>query len=128
MRPYFFGMWSFAQNKPAARDLLAHLGAREQMETLTTATSGYDIPPFISMSDFKIWEEVEPPKGTVYNYPIRPWHNAKQNITAYPAPRDIAVQMYNRAIHPTLLAKLHSGQTIKQALAWAKDELEGFIR
>ena len=27
--------------------------------------------------DFKVWEEVEPPKGTVYNYPIRPFHNAK---------------------------------------------------
>jgi ABC-type glycerol-3-phosphate transport system substrate-binding protein len=38
MRPYFFGMWSFAQNKPAAHDLLAHLGAREQMETLTTTS------------------------------------------------------------------------------------------
>ena len=28
------------------------------------------------MTDFKIWEEVEPPKGTVYNYPIRPWHGS----------------------------------------------------
>ena len=80
------------------------------------------------MSDFKVWEDVNPPKGTVYNYPIRPWHNAKQNMTAYPAPRDVAVQMFNRAVHPTMLAKLHSGQSIDQAIAWAKNELEGFTR
>jgi ABC-type glycerol-3-phosphate transport system substrate-binding protein len=124
----YYGVWSFGTNKPAAKELARYLQLREQVEGRCNAAFGYDIPPFTSMADFKIWEEVEPPKGTVYNYPIRPWHNAKPNITAYPAPRDIAVQMYNRAIHPTLLAKLHSGQTIKQALAWAKDELEGFIR
>jgi hypothetical protein len=27
-----------------------------------------------------------------------------------------------------MLAKLQSGQTIPQVIAWAKDELEGFIR
>jgi hypothetical protein len=80
------------------------------------------------MSDFKIWEEVEPPKGTVYNYPIRPWHHALPSITAYPAPRDIAVQMYNRGTHPTLLAKLFSGQSIDEAISWARNELEGFVR
>ena len=67
MRPYFFGLWSFAKNKSAARDLLVYLGEREQMEKLTTATAGYDIPPYASMADFKIWEEVGPPNGTVYN-------------------------------------------------------------
>ncbi|MFO1024659.1 MAG: extracellular solute-binding protein [Acetobacteraceae bacterium] len=124
----YYGTWSFGKNKSAAKELIRYLQQREQVEGRCNASSGYDIPPFTSMADFKIWEEVEPPKGTVYNYPIRPWHNAKQNITAYPAPRDVAVQMYSRAIHPTLIAKLHSGQSIKQALAWAKDELEGFIR
>jgi len=36
--------------------------------------------------------------------------------------------MYHRALHPTILAKLHSGQSIDQALTWAKGEIEGFIR
>src|SRR4051794_23373030 len=67
MRPYFFGQWDFSQNKGAGKDLLTYLGEREQMETLTTAVVGYDIPPYLTMSDFKIWAEVEPPKGTVYN-------------------------------------------------------------
>ena len=126
MRPYFFGMWSFARNKPAARDLLAHLGAREQIEALTTAVGGYDIPPYPSMSDFKIWEEVEPPKGTVYNYPIRPWHNAEYYVTGSSGPPDIGVQAWNRGLIPTMVSRLVAGQTISQAIAWAKDELEGF--
>ena len=40
----------------------------------------------------------------------------------------ISVQMFNRAVIPTMWAKLHSGQTIKQALDWASHELEGFVR
>ena len=70
------------------------------MEERDTAANGYDLPPLISMSDFEIWSEVEPPKGTVYNYPMRPWHEAHENITAYPAPPDIAAQMY-AARHPS---------------------------
>jgi hypothetical protein len=36
--------------------------------------------------------------------------------------------MYNRAIMPTMWAKLRSGQTVKQATDWAAHEIEGFIR
>ena len=124
----FYGNWAFSKNKSAAKSLITYLQQRDLVEGRCVASSGYDIPPLTSMGDFKIWEDVEPPKGTVYNYPLRPWHNATPNITAYPAPRDIAVQMYNRGTHPTMLAKLHSGESIDQAIKWAKNELEGFIR
>jgi hypothetical protein len=80
------------------------------------------------MSDFDIWSKVGPPEGTIYNYPIRPWHNALPSITATPAPPDIAVQVYSRAVHPGLLARLQTGQSIKQAKDWAREELEGFLR
>ena len=83
---------------------------RDNVEARCNAVVGYDVPPFDSMLDFKVWEEVEPPKGTVYNYPIRPFHNAKPHIAASPAPPDIAVQIYNRGTMPTMLAKLQSGQ------------------
>jgi ABC-type glycerol-3-phosphate transport system substrate-binding protein len=128
MRPYFFGLWSFAQNKGAARDLLTYLGAREQIETLTTAVDGYDIPPYASMADFKIWEEVGPPLGTVYNYPLRPWHDGEYYVTGSSGPPDIGVQAWNRGLIPTMVSKLVAGQTIQQAIDWAKDELEGFTR
>jgi ABC-type glycerol-3-phosphate transport system substrate-binding protein len=124
----FLGTWDFGKNKSAAKSLSLHLQLREQVEERCRASEGYDIPTQVSMNDMKVWDDVNPPKGTVYNYPIRPWHGAQENMTAYPAPRDIAVQMYNRAIHPTMLAKLFSGQSVDQAIAWAKNELEGFVR
>jgi len=37
------------------------------------------------------------------------------------------VQMWNRAVIPGMVARLLSGSTIEQSIAWAKDELEGFL-
>jgi ABC-type glycerol-3-phosphate transport system substrate-binding protein len=128
LRPYFWGIWQFAQNKSAAKALIAWLSQREQVEVLEEAVVGYDIPPFLSMSDFKIWSEVGPPEGTVYNYPLRPWHDAEYYITGSSGPPEIAVQMWNRGTIPTMVAKLVAGQSIEQSIAWAKDELEGFSR
>ena len=44
------------------------------------------------MKDFKVWEEVEPPKGTVYNYPPR--GDVISSIAGYPAPLKIGTQMW----------------------------------
>ena len=128
MRPYFWGIWDFAQAKPAARDFLTWISQREQVEQLTVSSVGYDIPPFLSMSNFKIWEEVEPPKGTVYNYPLRPWHDAKYYVPGQESPPELAVQMWNRYLTPSLVARMMQGQSIKEALDWAKREIEGFRR
>ena len=124
----FYGAWEFGKNKTAAKELITYLQERKQVQERTIVSDGYDLPPLLSMSDFEIWAEVEPPKGTVYNYPIRPWHDSLESITGYPAPPDIAAQMYARATHPTMLAKIHSGQSNKEVIAWAKNELEGFTR
>jgi ABC-type glycerol-3-phosphate transport system substrate-binding protein len=127
--PFFWGIWSFSKNKSAAKELLSWLCEREQVERLCNAVDGYDIPPFLSMADFDIWSKVGPPVGTVYNYPIRPWHKATPSIAAYPAPPEIAVQIYNRATMTTMVAKLtQGGQSMKDVIAWAQDELEGFTR
>lgn len=126
--PFFWGVWSFSKNKSAAKDLIEALLQRDNVEARCNEVVGYDIPPFNSMLDFKIWDEVEPPKGTVYNYPLRPFHKTEAHIAALPAPPEIAVQIYNRGTMPTMMAKLKSGQTIDQVIAWANDELEGFTR
>src|SRR6201994_545461 len=125
---YFWGVYGFSQNKSAAKDLIEYLMQPEQVEPRCVATSGYDIPPYAGLLGFKVWEEVEPPKGTVYNYPIRPWHNQQPSLAAAEAAPEIAVQIYNRAIHNQMMARLKDGQTIPQVIAWAQDELEGFAR
>jgi ABC-type glycerol-3-phosphate transport system substrate-binding protein len=125
---YFWGIWQFSRNQSAAKDLLEHLMQREQVEARDNAVQGYDLPPFPSMNDFKIWSEVNPPLGTVFNYPIQPWHGAKPSVAASSASPDVAVQIYNRGTMPTMLAKLKSGQSIKEVVSWTENELEGFSR
>ena len=78
------------------------------------------------MLDFKIWGDVEPPKGTVFNYPLRPMSGQKPSLAASEASPDIAVQIYHRGIHNQMLGRLKQGATIPQVIAWAQDELDGF--
>ncbi len=123
----YWGIWTFAENKSAAKDIIAYLMQREQVEARCNAVVGYDIPPFASMADFPIWNQVGPPSGLCYNYPLRPFHNAHPYIAMAPAPPAIAVRAFTRGTLPTMLARLHAGQSIPQVIAWAKDELAGFI-
>ncbi|MGH7212484.1 MAG: ABC transporter substrate-binding protein, partial [Acetobacteraceae bacterium] len=108
-------------------DLLEYLMQKEQVEARDNAVVGYDIPPYAKMLDFKVWETVEPPPGTVYNYPIRPWHNAVPSLTGSEAPPEVAVQIYNGPVHNGMLARLKTGQSIKQVTAWARDQIDGFL-
>jgi hypothetical protein len=101
---------------------------RENVEARENVTKGFDLPPFESMLDFNIWQTAEPPKGTLWNYPNHPWFKQTAQIAAMPAPPEIAVQIYNRGTMPTMMAKLMSGQTIPQVIAWAQNELESFAR
>lgn len=124
----FWGMWKFGQNHAAGKELIEYLLQREQTAPRCEAVAGYDLPPYANMLDFKVWEDVEPPRGTVFNYPVRPSHHGEPSTPGLPAPPDIAVQMWGRGIYPTMLAKLQSGQSIKQVIGWAQNELEGFVR
>jgi ABC-type glycerol-3-phosphate transport system substrate-binding protein len=126
--PYYWGIWNFAKNKSAAKELCEFLMQRENVEARENAVLGFDIPPFESMLDFKVWETAEPPKGTLWNYPNHPWFNQKAQIAAMPAPPEIAVQIYNQGLMPTMMAKLLSGQPIPSVISWAENELESFKR
>jgi ABC-type glycerol-3-phosphate transport system substrate-binding protein len=125
---FSWGVWNFSPNKTAAKELIEFLSLRENVEARCNSSLGYDVPPFSSMTDFKIWDEVGPPTGTVYHYPIRKSQHQENCIAVAPAPPEIAVQVYNRGTVSTMLAKLQSGQSIKQVQDWAQDELEGFVR
>jgi len=126
--PFFWGVWQFSQNKTAAKELVEYLMQRDQVHARCDAVSGYDIPPFDSMLDFDVWEKVSPPPGTVYNYPLRPSHHGIPSVACSSAAPEVAVQMYNRGTMPTMMARLKSGQSIPEVIAWAKGELEGFTR
>ena len=72
---------------------------------------------------------VEPPKGNSCTTTRSVLGTTRSRVSAaYPAPPETAVQVFNRAIIPSMWARLHDGQSIDQVIAWAKDELQGFIR
>src|SRR6267142_2079606 len=90
------------------------------------ASGGYDIPSFDSMRNFKVWEEVGPPMGTVYHYPPR---TQVLSMAGSPAPSNIAQQMYVQAINTKMIARCtQGGESIDKVLAWAASELEGYSR
>ena len=67
--PFYWGIWKFSKNKSAARSLLTYLSQRSSVEQMVLASGGFDIPVFSGLRDFKIWDEVGPPKGTLSHYP-----------------------------------------------------------
>ena len=103
------------------------LSQRSSVEALVTASRGYDVPLYEKFHDLKVWDEEGPPKGTLHNYPPR--GDAVLSIACAPAPPRIANQMYAQATMTKLVAHCtQQGQPIAQAIAWAEQEIEGFMR
>jgi ABC-type glycerol-3-phosphate transport system substrate-binding protein len=125
---YFWGTYTFSQNKSAGKDLVEFLMQRDNVEARDVASQGYDLPPYAKLNDFKVWEEVGPPKGTVFNYPLRAASGQKPSLTGSEAAPEVAVQIYNRGVHNQMFARLRDGQTIDQVISWTQDELEGYAR
>lgn len=125
--PYTWGIWNFAQNIPAAKDLLLHLSQREQTFELISASNGYDLPLTSSFYDHPVWEEEGPPVGSLYNYPGR--GNEQLIVTGFPAPPAIAAKIYTEGLIPNLAAQVtQGGLSIDDAMSWAEEELEGYMR
>jgi ABC-type glycerol-3-phosphate transport system substrate-binding protein len=124
---YFWGIWKFSRNKPAAKSLLAFLSQRSSVERLVAASGGFDMPGFAGLRNLGIWSEVGPPKGTLANYP--PSGDQIVSISGAPAPPPIAVQIYTQAIMTKMIAKfVQSGDKLDRVVAWARSELEGLMR
>jgi len=125
--PYFWGIWNFSGNKSAAKSLLTFLSQRSSAEQLVAASQGYDLPCFDKLHDFNTWSEEGPPKGTIFNYP--PNHDQIASIACAPAPTKIANQIYSQATMTKMVAHCtQGGESIDQAIDWASNELEGFMR
>jgi ABC-type glycerol-3-phosphate transport system substrate-binding protein len=125
--PFFYGVWSFSPNKQAAKDLLLHISEKDSARQLVQASNGYDLPSFKSFYDFETWKTVEPPVGTVYNYPPR--GDEQESIAGFPARPDVASQMYNQALQTVMVSKAsQGGESFDSVIKWAEAELEGFLR
>src|SRR5262245_53794432 len=125
--PYFWAIWGFSKNKPAAKSLLAHLSTRAAAEKMVAASAGYDLPSFEKLTDFKTWAEEGPPKGTLYHYP-NPHNHQVLSVAAAPAPPKIAHQIYVQGVQTKMIVRLLKGEKMEAVLSWAESEVEGFMR
>jgi ABC-type glycerol-3-phosphate transport system substrate-binding protein len=125
--PYFWGIWNFSKNIPAAKSLLMHLSTAAAAEKMVVASGGYDLPSFDKLTTFKTWAEEGPPKGTLYHYP-NPYNHQILSVAAAPAPHKIAEQIYNQGIQTQMAVRYFQGEAIEKTLDWASGELEGFMR
>ncbi len=127
--PTFLGIWSFSDNKTAAKELITWLGEGAQVEATVVASQGYDVPPFAKLSDFPIWSDAEPPKGTLYNYPLRPAHHATASVAGAPAPPAVARQIAYQWVLPKLAGRVTQGNSpIENSIAETEREIAGFMR
>ncbi len=126
MLPRFQGLWNFSKNKSAAKSLMLHVSSHEAAGKLVAACQGYDLPPFVKFNDFNTWDEEGPPKGTLSHYPNK--GDQVPMIPGAPASPLIAAQIYNQAVMPKMILKVAQGDPMEKTLAWAENEVEGFMR
>ena len=125
--PYFWGIWNFSKNQPAAKSLLIHLSQPSSIEKMVEASGGYDLPSFANLTTLKVWAEQGPPKGTLYHYP-NPFNHQVLSIAGAPAPHKIGEQIYVQAIQTQMIVRHYKGEAMEKTLDWATKELEGFSR
>jgi ABC-type glycerol-3-phosphate transport system substrate-binding protein len=124
---FYHAIWNFSKNKSAAKSLIRHISTRKAAEMFVNASLGYDVPPFSKFNDFKVWEEVGPPQGTLSHYPNK--GDQKSSIAAFPAPYEIGQQIYAQALMPKMIVKVaQANDPIDKVLDWAAGELEGMSR
>lgn len=126
--PNFWGIWEFAENKTAAKELIVHLAEVEVVHKLLNASMGYDMPLLPSYREkSKVWEWASPPAGALHSYPIL--GDEQAITTGWPAPPPMAAQIYAQALIPNLVARVtQGGESMDDAISWAGDELAGFQR
>ena len=125
--PFFWGIWAFSKNRPAAKSLLAYLSQLKAIEKMVAVSGGYDLPSFANLTTLTTWAEEEPPKGTLFHYP-NPYNHQMLSIAAAPAPPKIAVQIYVQGIMTKMTVRHMQGEPMEKTLAWAESEVEGFLR
>ena len=125
--PFFWGIWNFSKNVPAAKSLVMALSQSAVVESMVVASGGYDLPSFENLTKFKVWADESPPKGTLFHYPD-PYHHQTLSVACAPAPHKIAEQMYNQGIQTQMAVRFFKGEPLEKTLAWAEGEIEGFMR
>jgi hypothetical protein len=90
-------------------------------------SGGHDLPAFDNLTTLKTWADEGPPKGTLYHYPNR-YNHQILSIAAQPAPPKIAVHIYSQGLMTQMTVRHMQDEPLEKPLAWAEDEVEGYLR
>ena len=124
--PFFWGVWQFSQNIPAAKELFLHVMERGVVERLLRASQGYDVPLVAAYRDADVWAAATPPDGVLYNYPIR--GDEQWSLAGFPAPPEYGSQLSTQGLYPNLVAHVtQGGESLDDAIAWAMGEIEAIL-
>ncbi len=126
--PFFWGVWNFSSNIGAAKDLFLHVNQPDVVNKMLRASQGFDmplIPSFYQTND--VWDVAEPPVGVLHNYPLR--GDEQLMAAGYPAPPHIASSIQSQTLFPNFVAQVtQGGESFDDAILWAENELEGYLR
>lgn len=126
--PFFWGIWDFSDNIPAAKDFLLAMSDQAIVDKMTRASQGYDLPlvkSFYENND--TWTSAGPPEGVLYNYPVR--GDEILIAAGYPAMPEFASLIATQGVYPNLVARhTQGGDSMDDVIAWAENELEGLMR
>ena len=126
--PFFWGIWDFSDNIPAAKDFLLAMSDIAVVDKMTRASQGYDLPLVKSFyEDNDTWTSAGPPEGVLYNYPVR--GDEILIAAGYPAMPEFASLISTQGVYPNLVARYtQGGDSMDDVIGWAENELEGLMR
>ena len=126
---FYWSIWNFARNKPTAKALLEHLSQRRAGGEDGPGLGRLRHPALRLAHRPATWARSGRRAGTVFNYPLKPHHQAQPYIALSPAPPEIAVQAYTQALQTKMIARMvQNKEPIDRVLAWAEREIEGYKR
>jgi multiple sugar transport system substrate-binding protein len=115
---YSFGVWKFARNKGAAKELLEYFYEEESQNRYIDSGGGFNLPAHPHFDRHPVWRR-DPKLEGIIGY--TKW----QRLTGWPAPADRRAQaMWTTFVIPNMFAQVVTGRlSPKAATQWAARQL-----
>ena len=126
--PYFWGIWNFGKNKPAAKSLLLHLSQPAAVEKMVAASGGYDLPSFEKLHRLQDLGRGRAAEGHALPLPQPAQSPDRCRSRRRPRRRRSPCRSTPRAIQTKMIVRHLQGEPMEKTLAWAESEVEGFMR
>ena len=125
--PYFWGIWSFSKNKPAAKSLLVQLSQPAAVEKMVAASAGYDLPAFEKLTTSRSGRTKGRRRARSTTTRIRTITRSCRSARRRRRRRS-RIRSTPRRSRPRWWCGSSRAKPMEKTLAWAESEVEGFMR